>query len=65
MPTISYIDNDLNEGVLLRFAATDNYDLAVKSLNNLAKKWNMRFVKDESLFGGYYVREDGICYFVK
>lgn len=66
MATISYIDNELKEGVLIRFTPGDKgYNDAVKALNNLAKKWSMRFIKDSSLFGGYYVAPSGICYFVK
>lgn len=65
MYSIEYIDNNLNTGTLIRFSKDDSLEYAICVLKDLAQKWNMTFKSDSSLFGGYYVRPDGICYTIK
>ena len=37
-------------------------DAAINQLNRMAKKYQWKFVSDNTLFGGYWVAPTGLCY---
>lgn len=63
-PTVNLIalGNDLKESILGVMSLTD----AINTLKYFEQVYNLTFVKDSSLYGGYYRHtESGNCYYIK
>lgn len=65
------LDNNLHESNVeypLAFntlTESRNYEELTTTLNYIAEQNGWKFIKDSSLFGGYYRADDGTCYYIK
>lgn len=55
------LNMNLRYELVLTYSSSDS---AIKQLNRMAKKYQWKFVADQSLFGGYWVAATGVCYSV-
>lgn len=65
------LDNDLQESNVERplmfntRTESRNYEELTTMLNYIAEQNGWKFIKDSSVFGGYYRADDGTCYYIK